>query len=799
MKKIVRAAALTLSALMAAGSLVSCGPFGRKKLPDKQVVDHVYKYEQREVYSIKNNYAIVGVKAASAPESHEAVYEQSSNENGYAFLINTVDSDYNTTAFTVHYGGYEGEKKTAELEIQGKDDNGYIRYGTLVRFAEGFGIIKYKNILVDADNYIYDQKTTLEVYGEDGQQKAAFDLHEIFGIDSSTWFSVNNILMRDGTLYLLCRGENGASIQRLGLDGKLGTPISVFPEGVDGYVEKMAFSGENELMLAEMTYNGGDDSLSLIFINLDTDERTKIDTKGDYRLVSSVFADRNGKLYSHDESGLYEVNKTTLEKTELMNYINSDYIYRYGSFVALGDGRFASVTTEYKEDSSEVYYTNIFTKVPDEDIKPKYIISVASAGNGYNLQKQIVEFNIASEEYRIKYTDYSKYNENGDYTLGQTRLSDDILAGNVPDILIADGQFSAAKYISKGLFADLYGFIDKDESMSREDFLSNILSGCEIGGKLYEIPTNFYIMGLIGEKDKIAEYRDITLREFVNKVSALPEGVTFLRNGEYTRATILQLMLYANHSDFINPETGKCSINNDEFRALLEYVNTLPEKSVWEIDDPTFDWDAHNNMYRDGRAIAMMANLYSFGSLSDYSYNFGNDVELDFIGVPSLDRDGMSFCSTDLKFLVSAKSAFPDAAWGFVKIFLDDDYQNEQTWGFPVKKSAFETMKQSTLDIIKNSEKQDESGDDFESPIEISQVEDSYFTGGILKERVITAEEVETVSNYATSVKTQMVYDSSLLDIISEEASAYFAGTKSLDEILPLMESRIGIFLAEGR
>ena len=66
-------------------------------------------------------------------------------------------------------------------------------------------------------------------------------------------------------------------------------------------------------------------------------------------------------------------------------------------------------------------------------------------------------------------------------------------------------------------------------------------------------------------------------------------------------------------------------------------------------------------------------------------------------------------------------------------------------------------------------------------------------------DRQVTAEDVETVYNYVLSAKKQLVYDTSLFDIIDEETSAYFAGTKSLDEILPLMESRINIFLAEGR
>lgn len=805
MKKLVRAAALSLAALLAAGSLASCGLFGGgKKLPDKQTVDHVYKYEQQKIYSTKNNYGNDGSTESS--DGYEYVYDYAANADGYVFLVNKADKDYNTTAFTMHYGKYDGNDKTVELEIpQNQDDSIY--YSSMARFADGFGVIKQRSILLDAETYSYQEETLLEIYGEDGQPKSSIDLRQALGIEGDKWFGVNRMLLRDDLLYLLVEGEDGTGFQRLSLDGTLGTPLEVFPAGTEGYVNNAFFSGENELVVAASTYGANESKQVLIFIDLTTGARTEVDTKNDYQLTDMAFADASGKLYSADSNGIYEVDKTTLEKTELMNYINSDYSYNYGNFTALSDGRFASMTSEY-DNANEMqnYYVNLFTKVPDSEIQPKYIITVASAGAGYNLQKQIVKFNLASDEYRIKYIDYSQYNTDEDYTLGQTKLGDDILAGNVPDILIADSQFSVSKYVNKGLFADLYTFMDKDESTSRSDFLENILTGCEIDGKLYEIPTNFYIMGFIGPKDKLAEYKNLTLREFADKVAALPEGVSFIRDGDYNRKNMLQQLFLINYPNFVDLKTGKCSINNDEFRALLEYVKTLPEKTMWEdenFDYSNFDWDAYNNVYKDGKAIAQMSSLDSFSSLQDYAYNFGGDIELDFVGIPSPDREGMGFTASDLKFLVSAKGAFPDAAWDFVKIFLSDDYQTEQSWGFPVRKSALDTMKQKALDEIRKREEEAANGGDGEVDGDIvvrpAVTEASASIDPGYPDRQVTAEDVETVYNYVLSAKKQLVYDTSLFDIIDEETSAYFAGTKSLDEILPLMESRINIFLAEGR
>ena len=233
----------------------------------------------------------------------------------------------------------------------------------------------------------------------------------------------------------------------------------------------------------------------------------------------------------------------------------------------------------------------------------------------------------------------------------------------------------------------------------------------------------------------------------------------------------------------------------------------MPEKSLWDrdgFDSSTFDWDAYNNLFRDGKALAQQVSIGDFSGIRDYAYSYEKNTELDFIGFPAPDRAGMSFTTANLKFLVSAKGAFPDASWEFVKIFLADDYQTNQFWGFPVKKAALEAKKQAMLDQIKENEKnRDEDGDttgdgNIIGGAQATMIDDVYYDD-VYYRREVTAADVETVYGYACTAKKQFVYDTSLFDIINEEASAYFAGTKTLDEILPLMESRITIFLSEGR
>lgn len=800
MKNFMRILAGACALLLATGSLTGCFG-GKKKLPDKQTVDHVYKYEQRELYKIARP------DDDKEVTEREDVYNTLSDVNGYMFLVCRSDKDYNELGYTLHYGKFDGEDKTIELPVA-EDADSYISYGSFARFEEGFALVEQRNILIDKENYVYDQQSNLQIYDENGVLQSTVDLRKAFGVPDDGYINVERVLRHDDTLYLSYYGDSGMALQAMSLDGTLGKAIPVFPDGTDGYMNNMFFTADGKMIVSANIYGADSSKQLIITLDLATGARTELDAKNDYRLVNSLFAGPDGTFYCSDQNGIYTVDPTTLAKTEILNYINSDYIYAYGNYTVLPDGRIATFRGNFKPgDNTSIYAVTIFTKVPDDQITPKYLITVASAGYAYNLQQQIVDFNLASEEYRIKYVDYSQYNTDEDYNAGQTRLGDDILAGNVPDVLIADQQFSVSKYVSKGLFADLYTFIDKDESMKREEFLENILAGCEIDGKLYEIPTNFYIQGLIGPKETIDTFRDLTIREFVDKLSTLPEGVTFFRDGDITRETLLQLLFLTNYQNFIDRKTGKCSINNDECRALLEFAKMMPEKSLWDrdgFDSSTFDWDAYNNLFRDGKALAQQVSIGDFSGIRDYAYSYEKNTELDFIGFPAPDRAGMSFTTANLKFLVSAKGAFPDASWEFVKIFLSDDYQTNQYWGFPVKKAALDAKKQAMLDQIKENEKnRDEDGDttgDGTIPggAQATVIDDVYYDD-VFYRREVTAADVETVYGYACTAKKQFVYDTSLFDIINEEASAYFAGTKTLDEILPLMESRITIFLSEGR
>lgn len=102
-----------------------------------------------------------------------------------------------------------------------------------------------------------------------------------------------------------------------------------------------------------------------------------------------------------------------------------------------------------------------FTKVDPKDVADKTVLTLACYYLDWEVRKYVVEFNKSNPDYRITITDYSQYDTDEDYTAGITKLNTDIVSGKMPDILLLNDNIPVESYAAKGLFEDLYFYIDQ--------------------------------------------------------------------------------------------------------------------------------------------------------------------------------------------------------------------------------------------------------------------------------------------------------------------------------------------------
>ena len=142
-------------------------------------------------------------------------------------------------------------------------------------------------------------------------------------------------------------------------------------------------------------------------------------------------------------------------------------------------------------------------------------------------------------------------------------------------------------------------------------------------------------------------------------------------------------------------------------------------------------------------------------------------------------------------FMISAKSGQQDGAWQFVRQFLTPEYQNgTEIYDMPVLKSAFLAKAQ---EATERPYWTDENGNK-------EYYDDTWYANG---EEIIlepfTQEEVDAMCEFIYTVN-RTAYDNEFVrNIIAEEAEAYFAGQKTVQDVVDIIQSRVQVYVNENQ
>lgn len=625
-------------------------------------------------------------------------------------------------------------------------------------------------------NYV-EGEATLELYAYDLNG----ELHNRIMVNedqNNNYMWVNGFLSdAEGNLVI----NLGDCVRILNTEGKV---LNEIDTSTEGYVQSMFLGKDGDLKM--IAYNNEWTKMFLKSYDLKTGQPGEEVELPDFLTNYNASAGVAYDLLLTSSSGLFGYNIGDEAVTQVLSYINSDI-----------DG--TNVDTMYEIDDKtllcsyyddETYDTKLAVchYVDPADIPDKEVISLACHYMDYYLRKRIVEFNKESENYRIIVKDYSQYDTPEDYNAGITRLNNDIVTGQIPDILALDSDMPIEVYAAKGILADIGKMIEDDEELQMDDYMTNVFDAYSVKGTLYSVIPSFYVNTVMAKTADVGEESGWTIADLQALMDAHPDSSAF---GEATtRENMLRAMIVYNGSRFTDRNTGKCNFDSDEFKAVLEFVAQFPEEFDWDSLGEDY-WTTYETQYRDGSTLLMTVSINDF---SDYTYNahgyFGEPVTL--IGFPAEEGNGGSIYA-DSQYAISAKSSHKEGAWEFVRYYLTEEYQTNEdrmSWTLPVYREA----------LLANLEEAQERPHWEDADGNVTYY-DQYFWAGD-EEFVIeplTKEEADTLYEYICSVNTVYSNDESLYNIIEEEAAAYFAGQKSVGEVVEIIQSRAQIYINESR
>lgn len=519
-------------------------------------------------------------------------------------------------------------------------------------------------------------------------------------------------------------------------------------------------------------------------VELDVKKKEVKATYGNIPGYGGLFADGgNGKLLYVGSDKLYEYNLETEEAVEVLDWVDC---YVDGNsvqdFRVLKNGSFAVVSDNY-EDSPEVI---LLTRTPKEQVaeREELTLAVFAAGD-WKLQQTVVNFNKSNDKYKVKVKAYYDYNNNagdGAYEDAMNLLYVDIVSGEAPDVICLRDldMFNLAD--SKAL-VDLKPYLESSTIANRSDFEQSILEAYNIEGVQVTVPTSVWLHTLIGKERLVGEEPGWTVEEILTLKEAYPEAILLEhldRNGA------LEMCLEYGSDAFIDYETGACSFDSEAFIKVLEFAKGFGAYGRSAGD--TYEALQEDNLLL-LEAVVTKPEEYQKTLLMLEEPAVG-------VGYPTADGTpavGLTGWDT---YAIANRSDKQDGAWVFIEYVLSET-DADKLWGFPTRTALLEEMFAEAMEpVYKLDERGEILYDEAGEPIQ--EVKTTWGNGSWTGEiYAATEEEIEDLRQMIASARVAGMPKQRILDIIKEEAAAYFAGQKSAEEVAKIIQSRVEIYISE--
>ncbi len=558
----------------------------------------------------------------------------------------------------------------------------------------------------------------------------------------------------------------------------------------DNYIDSIFTANNGKIYI--MNYNG--------ICGLDTDTGNFGETidLGDRIIynIKNVKQGKDGIVYLNNDDGLYECDLSKNKLELLFNWINVDInSNNILDFQMMEDGSLIVLSTlsNYNDSgkggsTSSVEIASVNKKKYSE-ARQKKRLTLAASYISQPLKEEILKYNKGSEDYHIEIKSYNTYED------PQKQMNLDIISGDIPDIIELSG-LSKSMYIKKGMLADLYPFIEKDDEIKKEDFVDSVINTIEHNGKLYYMPTQFSVNALVGSKKVFGDMEGWTYEEMEEKYKSMPKNGVFMQG--MTNDWFIQNMLSSQMKDFIDFETGEVNLDSEEFVHMLEFSKNFQTTDQYIKEQNANGWqnEDRSELINSGRLLLSDMYLYDFSDIQVNEKLYKKQGGYTVISQPSKDRNNkLSMTSVDACLSISENCDDKDGAWEFLRRLYSYDFQKQASgsYGLPVRKDALE--KKMEYAMATKAYKDDDG-------TQVTPIDDSYtidsFTVNIKPYTKAHMDLFRTIVGRIGKESNYDTYFNDISEIITEETKALYAGDKTAKETAEILQSRVKIYVSEN-
>ena len=403
-------------------------------------------------------------------------------------------------------------------------------------------------------------------------------------------------------------------------------------------------------------------------------------------------------------------------------------------------------------------------------------------GGGSNLAALAVRFSKSSDQYHLTVKNYDSL----------TELYNALLAKEAIDIIDLSGV-DVEKLSKQGVFADLTPYLEQSEVVGPSDFLEGILDTYTFDGTLVGIPEGFTLLTVVGDQTLPGGDAGLSLDGMLAAVGRNPGALPF---DEMTKEEMLQYIMMFNEETFIDWDTGQCHFDSEQFRAVLELCRCLPDG---DMSNRQSSYESEVSLpvkIQNGEVLFAIADLYYIDTYQLYEGIFGENAAC--LGFPTPDGSGGTLLFPYDAYGIVATSEHKSGAWEVIEdvltqVDVDRMEKEEVRVAYIFPSSRFPALKK-TLDILIEYRKEtDSQTPDDRYPSRI------YDDGWRFQYHAITQDDIDVITDLLKEATPAFsVENDDIINIINEEAAAYYSGQKNVEDVVKIIQNRVQLYVSEN-
>lgn len=372
-------------------------------------------------------------------------------------------------------------------------------------------------------------------------------------------------------------------------------------------------------------------------------------------------------------------------------------------------------------------------------------------GESSSIGRAISEFNQTSPDYYVTIKNYDNNIE---------RMLADMGAGKGPDIIDMTHSEYYESYAKNGYLEDLTPYLE--QSQYKDDIIWNILDAYRIDGKLYLLPPQVQLKGVMINPEYEIPLEEWSRETFLELVNQNKWEKPLLAGQNKDPEALLLFLLSADKDGFVDWGQSKASFETQEFVNMLELCKRYAEADGSGAAGWTDEEKEQNALFREVQYGGGFYGYLLYGReypVYGYPAAFGQAYKL----IPCSDSCAI-YAGSDQK----------EGAWAFLESLLQESnqkYSGIANPGFPIRSSVLDELAEESKHM------------------EI-KVDGEMLT--------ITDDEIQILMDIFHNGKLcSGMLNTDILSIIMEEAGAYFAGDKDVWDVAHIIQSRVQIVLQE--